>query len=54
MLKIAQAAMNEFGGGRRCSRGEVTLFGKENFQAAACRITGNSAAVYPPPITNKS
>ncbi len=45
MLEIAQAAMNELGGGGRRSGREIVLLDHEHAQAAPDGIAGNAGAV---------
>ena len=45
MLEIAQAAMDQLGGGRGRAGGQVALFGEEHLQAPPRRITRNAAAI---------
>ncbi len=45
VLEIAQAAMDQLGGGRGRAGGQVALFGEEHLQAPPCRITRNAATI---------
>src|SRR6185437_357478 len=54
MFEIAQAAMDQFAGGARRSRGEIALFAKENRPAATGVVACNPATINAPPITTTS
>ena len=45
MLEIAQAAVYQFGAGRRRGAGQIALLGKQHLQSAAGRVRSNAASV---------
>src|SRR3546814_3178045 len=46
MLQIAQAAMDQLGGGRGGGAGEIAAFGKDHRQTATGSIAGDAGAVH--------
>ena len=48
MFEVAQAAMDQLGGRRRRSTGEIVLFTKENLETASRSIPRDAAPVYTP------
>src|SRR3546814_11185527 len=46
MLQIAQAAMDQLGGGRGGGAGEIDAFGKDHRQTATGSIAGDAGAVH--------